>query len=172
MCISTEQWRKFIGCNTIPSLLCLGSALNCNFLNHHLPWLVFLLLVTCGNVHPHPGPTNSNFSSEKERGLFIDIRTLDNKIVAHQSHVQFYACCLEEQVIPKGLNFKVGFTATIPESQQVMKDFVDQSKIGLLATLKQSYEAQIPPLVEENQFLLSTLSENNTQERFRKLKGD
>jgi hypothetical protein len=174
MGITLDQWRKSIGCNVTPNLLCLGS-----FLTSHNPtfaYVILLLLLTAGNIHPNPGPTQgstrTNFQNEHERSLFNKIRNVDNRIASHRSHIDFYSRCLSERVIPKGLNLKIAMSAVIPGAQNNMNEFLNASKENLLTVLKQSYESQLQALEQERIGLLSNLEEHCSEVRFRKLNQD
>jgi hypothetical protein len=174
MGISVDQWRRSIGGNAIPNLLCLGPSLT-RLNKRPVAYFFLLLLVIGGDIHPHPGPYNNNswtWNSNREKLLFNGIRSIDNKIAARKSHVEFYGRCLNEKVIPNGLDFKVAFTAAFPESRPNMEKFVESSKFGLLKALKESYEGQIPPLMAKKRDLLSSLSETCNDSRFLKLSQD
>ena len=135
-------------------------------------FLVSLLVVT-GSTHPNPGPaTNKPFGSSAENEIFNRIRTRENKLVRMESHLEFWFFCRSKGVVPPGMDIRLQTCTAFNKNQLDMKDFVEESRVGLLNMFIRHYEQQIPGLkasLEENYYLLR---EEVDDQRYRYLSRD
>ena len=133
---TVEQWRSSIGRKA--GLSCIHDlGFTHTRTTKFYAVLVLFLLVACGSVESNPGP--HSFTNDVERQTFNRIRSMDSKLAKYESHVEFYDRCIQEECVPKGLNFKIAFSAMIPGTEDTMKDFVASSKLNMLAVLRDLY---------------------------------
>jgi hypothetical protein len=134
--------------------------------------LLFSLLITCGSVHPNPGPQMKSFESKEENEIFNHIRSQESKYVRMQSHLDFLKVCIEKRIVPNGIDFRLNISAAFSHSKVNVDDVMFQSKLSLITSMAQHYRNQIPQIDHEINESYANLCNLTSQGRFQELEKD